>query len=163
MALTSNSPPSSYFEKDCREIHRALDRPGLLGRALAHRTPAERQQIKENYKAIYDEDLIDRLSNDREVPICAALYMWMLEPHERDAMVARDALSRSSSEADYKALVEIYARRKSNQLFFTKQAYLHKFKTHLDQDIISESSHPYQRVCMLHYIVHHVDRWIDRE
>lgn len=150
MALASNSPSSgAYYERDCREIHTALDRAGLLGPSLAGRTLAERQQIKANYKAIYGKDLIERLHDDREVPICAALYLWMLDPHERDAMVARDALERS--EPDYRALVEMYARRKSNQLFFMRQAYLNKFKTHLNQDIVSESSHPYQRVGLATY------------
>jgi annexin D len=69
----------------------------------------------------------------------------MLDPAERDAMFARDAIERSF--VDYQSLIEIYTRRKSDQLFFTKQAYLAKFKRNLDQDISSEPSHPFQRVC----------------
>ncbi|ONK68865.1 uncharacterized protein A4U43_C05F16850 [Asparagus officinalis] len=145
MALTSSTTPSNtFFERECREIHTSFDSPGQLAVILAHRTPAERQQIKENYKAMYNKDLVDHLQEQQNVPVCAALYLWMLEPQVRDAVVAHSALERS--EVDYRALVEIYARRKSNQLFFTKQVYLSKFRRHLDQEIVTEASHSYQRI-----------------
>lgn len=147
MALTSHATSSSgyfEFEKECREIHKLWDRPGQLTQALANKNRNEKQEIKKNYKAIYGKDLIDRLHDEIEVPICEALYMWMLDVHERDAIVAREALARSK--VDYNALVEIYTRRKSSQLFFTKQAYLTKFRTHLDQDIVSDASTPYQKL-----------------
>lgn len=79
--------------------------------------------------------------------MCNALYLWMLEPHERDAVLANDAIERRVT--DYKALIEIYTRQKLSQLFFTKHAYLAKFKRHMDQDMISEPSNSYQKVGFL--------------
>lgn len=73
----------------------------------------------------------------------------MLEPHERDAMLAKDALE--GRVLDYKALIEIYTRQKMNHLFFTKQAYVAKFKRHLDQDMISDPSNSYQKVYISYY------------
>lgn len=78
------------------------------------------------------------------VQIGKMLYLWMLEPQERDAVLAKDAIE--SRTTDYKALVEIYTRQNINQLFFTKQAYVAKFKRHLDQDILSEPSYSYEKV-----------------
>ncbi|XP_008797322.1 annexin A13-like [Phoenix dactylifera] len=150
MALSSRSSISPSCESACQEIHAKWNQLKFLGETLASRTPAERQQIKETYRAMYHEDLVEHLhkawmanSKDEMFDI---LYMWMLELHERDAMVARDAVERSN--VDYKALIEMYTRRKSNQLFFIKQAYLAKFKRHLDQDIISEPPHPCQRILL---------------
>lgn len=76
--------------------------------------------------------------------MCNILYMWMLEPAERDAIVARDAFE--CSVVNHRALIEIYTRRKTNHLFFTKQAYSALCKRNLDQDIIGEQNSPSQRV-----------------
>lgn len=64
------------------------------------------------------------------------LWLWMMEPPERDAVVAKDSVERGSAD-DYNAIVEIYVRRKSSHLFASKQAYLAKFRRQLDKDIAS--------------------------
>ncbi|KAG2635387.1 hypothetical protein PVAP13_2NG350000 [Panicum virgatum] len=74
------------------------------------------------------------------------LYLWALEPAERDAVVAREAVEGGATVAGYRALVEVFTRRKQDQLFFTKQAYLTRFRRNLDQDMVTEPSHPYQRL-----------------
>jgi len=78
------------------------------------------------------------------------LYLWALEPAERDAVVAREAVEGGATVAGYRALVEVFTRRKQDQLFFTKQAYLARFRRNLDQDMVTEPSHPYQRVRYTH-------------
>ncbi|WOL08799.1 hypothetical protein Cni_G17552 [Canna indica] len=145
-----SSSSSMTCKNECQEIHATRNQLNLLGRALAHRSLAERRQIKEAYRAMYGEDLIEHLqktyltnSNDE---MCIMLYLWMLEPHERDAILANYAIE--CRVTDYKALFEIYTRQKLNQLFFTKQAYLTKFKRHLDQDIIAEPSNSYQKLLL---------------
>jgi annexin A7/11 len=74
------------------------------------------------------------------------LYLWALDPSERDAVVAREAVEGGVTVAGCRALVEVFTRRKQDQLFFTKQAYLTRFRRNLDQDMFTEPSHPYQRV-----------------
>jgi annexin D len=73
------------------------------------------------------------------------LYLWALEPAERDAVVAREAVEGGVTAAGYRALVEVFTRRKQDQLFFTKQAYAARFRRSLDQDMATEPSHPYHR------------------
>ncbi|CAL9771538.1 unnamed protein product [Musa acuminata subsp. burmannicoides] len=134
----------------CQEIHATWDQLNLVARALAHRTLAERRQIKEMYRAMFGEDFVEHLRRthmaNSKNEMCNALYLWMLEPHERDAVLANDAIERRVT--DYKALIEIYTRQKLSQLFFTKHAYLAKFKRHMDQDIISEPSNSYQKLLL---------------
>ena len=79
--------------------------------------------------------------------LCKLLYLWALEPAERDAVVAREAVEGGVTVAGYRALVEVFTRRKQDQLFFTKQAYTARFRRNLDQDMVTEPSHPYQRAC----------------
>ncbi|KAJ0974141.1 hypothetical protein J5N97_016106 [Dioscorea zingiberensis] len=120
----------------------------LLEQTLACRSPAEWRQMKEKCRGTFSGSLIEHLHppkpGSQKNEICEILCMWMLEPHERDALVAKDAMEHS--EPDYKPLVEIYTLRKSTQLFLIKQAYLTRFKRHMDQDIISDSSHSFQKI-----------------
>lgn len=143
--MASRSPTTADFENDCREIHGACDEPRRLSRLLARRSPSERKQINATYRAMFGEDLVARLQKtlaaDQNNEPCNLLYLWMLDPAERDAIMARDAI-----ESDYQVLVEIFTRRKQEQLFFTKQAYLARFKKNLEQDMVTEPSHPYQRL-----------------
>ncbi|KAM0827062.1 hypothetical protein ACQ4PT_068431 [Festuca glaucescens] len=146
--MASRSPATTGFENVCRDIHGACDEPRRLSRLLARHSPSERQQIKAAYRAMFGEDLVARLQKtlaaDQDNELCNLLYLWMLDPSERDAIMARDAIK--SAATDYRVLVEIFTRRKQEQLFFTKQAYLARFKKNLEHDLVTEPSHPYQRL-----------------
>ncbi|KAK8542906.1 hypothetical protein V6N13_136541 [Hibiscus sabdariffa] len=152
MATKILASSSHGFENECKEIHESWGRSNQLIRALAGRTQLECRRIRETYKEMYGEDLITLLqkSSHRNQPgvspkTCAALSLWMLDPHERDAIVAREALLQDDT--NYTALVEIFVGRKSSHVALIKQAYHSKYKTHLDQDIINiEPPHPYQKI-----------------
>ncbi|CAL8167435.1 unnamed protein product [Prunus armeniaca] len=150
------------LESECKEIHDSWGQLNQLALALAGRTRLERQQIRETYKAIYGEDLGNRLQKAEQMAdnrkqaaagvgvspkLCAALSMWMKEQHERDAIVARVALDDQQGDTNYSALVEIFVGRKSSQILLIKQAYQRRFGRQLDQDIIHiEPPHPYQKI-----------------
>ncbi|KAK9162776.1 hypothetical protein Syun_003678 [Stephania yunnanensis] len=150
--MTSSSNSSNKNCKtECIEIHnRWGDRLNYLAQAMAHRTSYERQQIRETYKAMYGEDLVDRLqktllNNYDGNEICNALSLWLLNQHERDALIAKEAFE--NGETNYKALVEIYTGRKSSHLLLIKQVYHTKYRMQLDQDILnSEPPHSYQKI-----------------
>ncbi|KAK9096580.1 hypothetical protein Sjap_022077 [Stephania japonica] len=77
--------------------------------------------------------------------ICNALSLWLLDQHERDALMAKEAFE--NSETNCKALVEIYTGRKSSHLLLIKQVYQTKYRMQLDQDILnSELPHSYQKI-----------------
>ncbi|RLN33108.1 annexin D8-like [Panicum miliaceum] len=144
---------SAGWEEACREIRGACGHPRRLGLLLAPTSPAERQQIRAAYRASFGEDLAAALRGNplaagsgQEDELRKLLYLWALEPAERDAVVAREAVEGGATVAGYRALVEVFTRRKQDQLFFTKQAYLARFRRNLDQDMVTEPSHPYQRL-----------------
>ncbi|XP_062109843.1 annexin D8-like [Humulus lupulus] len=170
MATKMLTIPSHGFESECREIHNSWGRLSQSVVALATRTRHERQQIRETYKAIYGEDLAKRLqepevvssSNRSEVSprLCAALSLWMLDLHERDAVLARQALQQDP-DTNYKALVEIFLGRKSSQILLMKQAYHARFRRKFDQDIVNiEPPNPYQKILVAliaSHKAHHAD------
>lgn len=142
------------FETECREIHGSWGQLNRLARALANRTRHERQQIRETYKSIYGDDLVNRLKEAAAAGIspklCGALSTWMTEQHERDAVVVREALDDQKGDTNYNALVEIFVGRKSSHILLIKQAYYRRFWRQLDQDIINiEPPNPYQKVIII--------------
>ncbi|KAJ6877284.1 hypothetical protein NC651_030116 [Populus alba x Populus x berolinensis] len=146
---TKNLTSSSHgFENECKEIHDSWGRLNHLVRSLAGRSKLERQQIRETYKAMYGEDmtiLLQKMQFQNGSKVCAALYRWMMDTHERDAIVAREAFGQG--DVNYKALVEIFVGRKSSHIALIKQAYYARFRRHLDQEIINlEPPHPYQKI-----------------
>ncbi|KAM2043972.1 hypothetical protein ACFX1T_008345 [Malus domestica] len=153
------------FETECREIHGSWGQLNRLARALANRTRHERQQIRETYKSIYGDDLVNRLKDAAAAGIspklCAALSMWMTEQHERDAVVVREALDDQKGDTNYNVLVEIFVGRKSSHILLIKQAYYRRFWRQLDQDIINiEPPNPYQKILVAlvaSHKAHHAD------
>ncbi|KAK9096517.1 hypothetical protein Sjap_022014 [Stephania japonica] len=150
MAYTSNSS-NKNCETECIEIHNQWGHLNSLAQAMARRTSYERQQIRETYKAMYGKDLVDRLQKmllnnyHGNHEICNALSLWLLDQHERDALMAKEAFE--NSETNYKALVEIYTGRKSSHLLLIKQVYQTKYRMQLEQDILnSELPHSYQKI-----------------
>ncbi|KAL6846473.1 hypothetical protein ACP4OV_023921 [Aristida adscensionis] len=149
--MASQTPPAARgLEEECREMRDACVQPRRLGLLLARRSPSERQRIRATYRAMFGEDLAGRLHRtlmaNQENELCKLLYLWALQPAERDAIMARAAVEGGVTVADYRTLVEVFTRRKQEQLFFTKQAYLARFRRSLEQDMVTEPSHPYQRL-----------------
>ncbi|KAK9291269.1 hypothetical protein L1049_009457 [Liquidambar formosana] len=171
MATKILTSSSHSFENDCKEIHDSWGGLNHLVQALAGRTQLERRQIRGTYMAMYGEDLISCLQRNNMISsqrneaagvstkTFAALSLWMLDPNERDAIVAREALEQGDT--NYKALVEIFAGRKSSHILLIKQAYYTTFRRQLDQDIAKiEPPHPYQRILVAlatSHKAHHTD------
>ncbi|KAL1822458.1 hypothetical protein ACET3Z_009236 [Daucus carota] len=142
-----------HHEALCVEIHET----NHFMEGLASRKQLECRKIGEKYKEMYGEELVHLLENRTrshkdETRIsgeaCAGLCMLVLNPHERDAITAKEALDQQSG-VNYKALIEVFVGRKSSHIVLIQQAYQKKFKRQLDHDIISiEPSHPYKRILM---------------
>ncbi|KAK7271097.1 hypothetical protein RJT34_26717 [Clitoria ternatea] len=138
------------FELDCKRIHDSLGGLSQLIPSLASLSQLERQQLRETYKAVYGEDLINQLNRYYEDVLsssikCSFLSLWMLDTHDRDAVVAREALQQD--ETNFQALVGIFVGRKSSHVILITQAYHKRFKRLLDQDIANlDPPHPFQKI-----------------
>ncbi|KAL3535975.1 hypothetical protein ACH5RR_004436 [Cinchona calisaya] len=149
--------PSCQYESICKEIHDSWGQPNHLIQHFSSLNQQECRKIREIYEKIYGEDPVKLLlqsscqKNEQRTGFShktsVALSMLMLNPYERDAVVARDALLEQNDTVNYKALIEIFTCRKSSHVVSIQAAYYSRFKRHLDQDIISiEPSNPYQRI-----------------
>ncbi|KAI9093608.1 hypothetical protein K1719_027057 [Acacia pycnantha] len=136
------------LELDCKTIHDSLGSLSHLIPSLSRLNQSQRQQLRQTYEAVYGEDLISHLQRyEAEVSSvkCSALSLWMLNPHDRDATFAVEALRQDDT--NFKALVEIFVGRKSSHILLIKQAYLKRFRRNLDQDIIYlDPPHPFQKI-----------------
>ncbi|CAO2827021.1 unnamed protein product [Amaranthus hypochondriacus] len=149
-------------ELDCKAIHESRGGLSTLVRTLATRTTQiQRREIRETYKAMYGEDLLSHLQRLKieskfSYKACEALFLWMSEPWERDACLAKDAIE--GNEIDYNALVEIFVAKKSSHVVMVKQAYQTRYKRQLDQDIIClEPPHPCQKILVALSTSHKAD------
>lgn len=137
------------FEHDCKRIHDSMGDLSQMISSLSCRTLLEKQKLKETFKAMYGEELVSYLQRYEDEFCasmnCSALSWWMLDPHDRDAVVVRESLQQD--ETDFKALVEIFVCRKSSHVLLITQAYHRMFRRQLDQDIINlDPPHPFQKV-----------------
>ncbi|XP_075498986.1 annexin D8-like isoform X2 [Primulina tabacum] len=146
--LATTVPTTSDIGLDniCQQIHGSLDKPNVLVQILTSLSQLECRKIREEYKRIYEEDLVQVCQNTE--PEVSFLSSLMLNPSERDANFARRALERNPS-VDYKALIEIFTCRKSSHVMLILEAYRLKYRSHLVLDIAAiEPSHPYQKMLM---------------
>ncbi|XP_057505693.1 uncharacterized protein LOC130788987 [Actinidia eriantha] len=154
-------------ESECKKLHESRERPGQLAQILVRKSPIERREIREKYMEMYGEDLSNLLQKSTRSEagllssVGGALWLWMLEPIEFDAVVAREALDQQSSETNYRALVEMFVGRKSSHVVMIKQAYLKRFRRQLDQDIgCIEPPHPFKKILVAlvaSHKAHHAD------
>ncbi|KAI3443376.1 hypothetical protein Pfo_000041 [Paulownia fortunei] len=132
------------LESICKEIHDYWGEEKLLIQVLVSLSQPECRKVRETYMKIYGEDLIQLCQNFD--PGVSSLSSLMLNPFERDAVVAREALHRNDT-VNYKALMEIFTCRKSSHVLLILQAYHAKYRSQLDLDIASiEPPHPYQKI-----------------
>ncbi|KAF8689751.1 hypothetical protein HU200_041668 [Digitaria exilis] len=110
---------SAGFEAACGEIRCAFCHPRRLVLLLASRSPIERQQIRLTSTATSLQGTLVHAGQEDK-------------PSKRDAVVEREAVEGGTIVAGYHALVEVFTRRKQDQLFFTKHAYMSRFRRNLD-------------------------------
>lgn len=128
----------------CREIHDSCDDESSTIQILISLSQLECRKVRETYMKIYGEDLVQIFQKFDQGPNFSSL---MLDPFERDAVVARNALHRDHDTVDYTAMIEIFTSRKSSHVLLILQAYHAKYRSQLDLHIASiEPPHPYQKV-----------------
>lgn len=143
------------FDKICKEIHDSWKNPNQFIQILASLNQFECRKIRETYLNLYGEDPVLVLQKRGAFSSMAekGLLMLMINSHERDAIVAKEAIH-EQNDVNFRALIEIFTCRKSSHVLLIHQAYQARFKRQLDQDIINiEPSHPYQKVSFFFFFL----------
>ncbi|CAI0461766.1 unnamed protein product, partial [Linum tenue] len=104
---------------------------------LGHRTAAQRKQIKQAFWDRYQEDLIKRLESELTGDFEKAVYRWMLDADDRDAVLANVAMRKS---LDYHVIVEFSSVYSADELLNVRKAYHARYKKSLEEDLATNAS-----------------------
>ncbi|KAG0464624.1 hypothetical protein HPP92_018788 [Vanilla planifolia] len=104
---------------------------------LAHRDATQRLQIMNTYEELYKENLIKRLESELSGDFEKAVYRWMFNPVDREAFLAKYALSKG---LDFRVLIEISCIGSTSHLLAVKQAYQARYKRSIEEDVASKTS-----------------------
>ncbi|CAJ2659555.1 unnamed protein product [Trifolium pratense] len=105
---------------------------------MGHRNAAQRQQIRQAYHDIYQEDLIKRIESELSGNFEKAMYRWILEPADRYAVLANVAIKNLNS--DYHVIVEIASVLKPEELLVVRRAYHNRYKHSLEEHVAAHTS-----------------------
>lgn len=147
MATLTVSYPVPSAAEDAEHLRKAFQGWGSDEKSviaiLAHRDAAQRTQIRLAYEDIYKENLIKRLESELKGHFEKAVYRWMFEPVEREAIMANIALKKN---VDYQVIIEIACINSSNGLLAVKQAYHARYKHSLEEDVASKTTGDFRQL-----------------
>ncbi|KAF2323770.1 hypothetical protein GH714_036880 [Hevea brasiliensis] len=134
-------PANVSIVEDAETLRKACEGWGTNEKAvisvLAHRNATQRKQIRQAYWDLYQEDLVKRLESELKGDFERAVYRWILEPQDRDAVLANVALKKSS---DYHVIVEIACVRSAEELLAVRRAYQARYKHSLEEDVAAHTT-----------------------
>ncbi|WOK95528.1 annexin-like protein RJ4 [Canna indica] len=99
---------------------------------LAHRDATQRKQIRLAYEEHHHENLIKRLEKELSGDFERAVYRWIFDPIEREAILANIAVSKKF---DYQVIIEIACVNSPKELLAVKEAYHARYKHSLEEDV----------------------------
>lgn len=128
-------------EEDCKKLKQAFHGWGTDEHAiieiLGHRNAEQRVEIAHTYNRLYNESLIDRLKSELSGDFERAVVLWALDPAERDAKLANEALKALKKNGDKHLwpIVEITCASSPDHLMAVRKAYCSLFSYSLEEDI----------------------------
>lgn len=111
---------------------------------LAHRDASQRSLIMHEYRTLYSEDILHRLSKELSGKLENAVLLWMQDPAARDAVVVRQALIAN----DLRGATEVICSRTPTQIQTFKQIYLTRFGTYLEHDLEKHTSGDHKKLLL---------------
>ncbi|MQL91826.1 hypothetical protein Taro_024441 [Colocasia esculenta] len=138
MTTLSVPHPVPSPAEDAENLRKAFqgwgtDEKSVIG-ILAHRDAAQRRQIRLAYEERFKEDLIKRLESELSGDFEKAVYRWIFEPLEREAIIANVAVK--SSTIDYRVIIETVCINNPGELLAVKNAYQARYKRSLEEDFL---------------------------
>uniref|UniRef100_A0A1D1Y0F7 Annexin n=1 Tax=Anthurium amnicola TaxID=1678845 RepID=A0A1D1Y0F7_9ARAE len=113
---------------------------------IAHRDATQRAFIQQEYKAMYADELINRIRSELSGKLEKAVLLWMHDPAGRDATIVRHALSEGA--IDLNSATEVICSRTPSQIQTFKQAYHAKFGANLEHGIQYQASGDHQKLLL---------------
>ncbi|KMZ64931.1 Annexin [Zostera marina] len=132
-------PPSPA--EDAEQLRKACQGWGTDEKALieilTHRNSEQRNQIRLAYEERYKESIIKRLESELSGEFEKAVYRWVFDPLEREAIIVNVAVKQK---IDYRVIVETACVNTPDELLAVKKAYQARFKHSMEEDIATHST-----------------------
>lgn len=142
--------PHSPFdaEEDAAILRKAMKGLGTDEKAiisvLAHRSNAQRIEIKLKFKSMYGKDLIRELKSELSGNF-EDIVLALLKSHtEYDAFILREAIKGAGT--DEHALVEVLCTRTTQEIVAIKEQYKKDYGRDLERDVVSDTSGHFKRL-----------------
>ncbi|KAF9686397.1 hypothetical protein SADUNF_Sadunf03G0154400 [Salix dunnii] len=132
-----NHVPAEDAEALCRACKGWGTNEKAIISILGHRNAAQRKQIRLAYSELFQEDLVKRLESELTGDFEKAVYRWVLDPEDRDAVLANVAIRKSG---DYHVIVEIACVLSSEELLVVRRAYHARYKHSLEEDLAAHTT-----------------------
>ncbi|CAL9159552.1 unnamed protein product [Musa hybrid cultivar] len=156
MATLTIPHPVPSAAEDAEHIRKAVQGWGTDEKALilvlAHRDAAQRKHIQLAYEEMYNENLIKRLESELTGHFERAVYRWIFDPIEREAVMAYVALKKAFN---YQVIIEIACVNSSKELLAVKEAYHARYKHSLEEDVAAhtvgdfrKARRPLEKICL---------------
>ncbi|KAK4285392.1 hypothetical protein QN277_002094 [Acacia crassicarpa] len=127
--------------EDAESLHKSFEGWGTDEKSiitiLGHRNTYQRQQIRKAYEELFQEDLVKRLEKEIHGEFERAVYRWILEPADRDAVLAHVVIKEGKN---YHVIAEIATVLSPEELLAVRRAYLLRYKHSLEEDVAATTS-----------------------
>nr|BAD99420.1 annexin [Ephydatia fluviatilis] len=142
--------PAAHFdaEADAAALRKAMKGVGTdeaaIINVIAHRSNAQRQELKLKYKLLHGRDLIEDLHSELSGHFRSAVLALMETKAVYDAHCLRNAMKGLGT--DESVLIEILGTRTNQEIKDIVAAYSTVFKRNLEKDVVSETSGNFKRL-----------------
>uniref|UniRef100_A0A1D1XW22 Annexin n=1 Tax=Anthurium amnicola TaxID=1678845 RepID=A0A1D1XW22_9ARAE len=124
--------------QDCEALKKAFQGWGTDARAiigiLGHRTAPQRLVVARTYEQLNGESLVNRLNSKLSGDFSRAVIWWALDPVDRDAKLAQDALKKNGDRHVW-VIIEIACASSPGHLMAVRQAYWYLSRSSLEEDV----------------------------
>ncbi|KAK4364395.1 hypothetical protein RND71_015753 [Anisodus tanguticus] len=136
-------PENSSPVADAESIRKACEGWGTDERAIisiiGHRNATQKKMIRQAYEKVYCEDLVKRLESELSGHFEKAIYRWILDEVERDAVILHVAIKERAI-LDYRVVIEYSCIYSPEELLAVKRAYQARYKRSLEEDLAEHST-----------------------
>ncbi|RAL53827.1 hypothetical protein DM860_004298 [Cuscuta australis] len=112
---------------------------------IGHRNWVQRKQIRKAFEDQYQEDLVKCLEKELTGHLEKAVYRWMLDPEDRDAVLLHVAI-KEGSVPDYRVIIEQSCIYSPEEFLAVKRAYQARYKRSFEEDLAQHSSAEFRRL-----------------
>ncbi|KAK4724147.1 hypothetical protein R3W88_026926 [Solanum pinnatisectum] len=136
-------PENTSPVADAEAIRKACQGWGTDEKAIisiiGHRNATQKKLIRQAYEELYCEDIVKRLESELSGQFEKAVYRWILNPRDRDAVILHVAIKERAI-PNYRVVIEYSCIYSPEELLAVKRAYQARYKTSVEEDIAQYST-----------------------